>query len=279
MFEKRYKNEMNKISPAKDLINQTKAAMRVEMKSERKHPIMREENQVRTFRAKRSILIAVIIVILAVSITVFAALGGFEWFISRFNPDFADVIEPVMAYSEDQGIQMTVVGAQRFDNIAIVYLSVQDINGENRLTEQMNFRDGFHVRINPSISGGYSLQKNMLYFDNGTITAYFEIRIAARDNSPLSDPLTLGSFLIAFNNEAGEIASGDWWNYAIRYEYAPMKVNLANVRRGQAMTLGMQYTEHSVMGLGDLPPARILTPSHYAIMPHGDIDQWVSMSA
>ncbi|MCL2437240.1 MAG: hypothetical protein FWD00_04290, partial [Clostridiales bacterium] len=83
-------------------------------------------------------LVAAMVTILTLSTTAFAALVGFDWFVERIDPPFAEVVEPVMMYSEDQGIRMTVLGAQTFDNMAIVYLSLQDVSGEDRLTESVN---------------------------------------------------------------------------------------------------------------------------------------------
>ncbi|MCL2838543.1 MAG: hypothetical protein FWE04_05715 [Oscillospiraceae bacterium] len=259
MFEKRYKDEMQKISPTKDLINQTKAAMRVEL--EDKNPIVQKESHVRTYRARKSVLIAAIMAILLLSATAFAALGGFDWFIARFNPNFAGVVEPVMSYSEEQGIRMTIIGAQRFANMAIVYLSVQDVSGENRLTERIDFSDGFSV--GRGISFGY--QRNLLYFDSVTNTAYFEIRITADANSPLPDPLMLGSLTIIFGMDS--------------YRNEPMGINLSAI--GQGITIPVAYENIFVRGYGGeqgsvLPPNRMLAIGNRTPLPHGTRGAWLS---
>ena len=77
-----------------------------------------------------------------------ATLGGFDWFIEKFNPSFGEIVEPVEAYCEDQGIRMEVIGAQKYDNMAVVYLSLQDVSGQNRLTEQTDFQDRLTVKMN-----------------------------------------------------------------------------------------------------------------------------------
>ena len=76
-----------------------------------------------------------------------ATLGGFDWFIEKFNPSFGEIVEPVEAYCEDQGIRMEVIGAQKYDNMAVIYLSLQDVSGQNRLTEQTDFQDGFSMKM------------------------------------------------------------------------------------------------------------------------------------
>ena len=257
MFEKRYKNEMENISPAKDLINQTKAAMRVELSSANTP----QTNQVRTFRVRKSVLIAAIVATLLLSATVFAALGGFDWFIARFNPDFANVVEPVMSYSEEQGIRMTVIGAQQFDNMAIVYLSVQDVSGENRLTERIDFRDGFSVGRGIS----FAYYRNLLYFDSVTNTAYFEIRITADPNSPLPDTLMLGSSIIIFDTNS--------------YQNEPMGIDLSAIGQGNTISIA---EENIWVRMYDgkqgsvLPPTEMLAFGRHSSMPHGNAQQWLS---
>lgn len=138
-----------------------------------------------------------------------AALGSFDWFIEKFNPDFGKVVEPVEVYSEDQGIRMEVIGAQKYDNMAIVYLSIQDVTGENRLTERTDFKDGFSVKMNQQkqkttkgvdevVSESVSWRQKKLYFDEDTNTIYYEFQITADPRTPLADPLRAWKFPLLF---------------------------------------------------------------------------------
>ncbi|MCL2397629.1 MAG: hypothetical protein FWC93_06125 [Defluviitaleaceae bacterium] len=130
----------------------------------------KEKNTRNRVGARRALsLAAAVFAVLAISTTVFAfTFGGFERFVERFNPTFAGIVEPVMEYAEDQGIRMEVIGAQRFGDSAIVYLSIQDTTGQNRLTEDawLSWGVGF-------ASGG----ANLIYFDEETNKAYFEMNI------------------------------------------------------------------------------------------------------
>jgi hypothetical protein len=99
-------------------------------------------------RWTRSAIAAIVMSFVLVASATAASLGNFDWFIERFNPDFGNIVEPVEIYSEDEGIRMEVIGAQKYDNRAIIYLSLQDRTGQNRLTEQTDFRDGFNVKMN-----------------------------------------------------------------------------------------------------------------------------------
>lgn len=224
-------------------------------------------------RAHRSMFTAAAIAIsvMLVSTATVAALGGFDWFIEKFNPSFGEIVEPVGASCEDQGIRMEVIGAQKYGNRAVVYLSLQDISGQNRLTEQTDFRDGFSVTVNlPDTTGqvevnvaSYSWKQNLIYFDKGTNTLYYEFNITADSDSPLSDPLELGSFLIYFDERD--------------YENEPVSVSLSNLSEAQVTSL----REDQIWGGMDVPDdlsgiTAALTPGRYADLPSGADDQWLS---
>jgi hypothetical protein len=228
---------------------------------------MKGEAVVPAMRLKRFVpVVVVMVMLLAVSTTAFAALGGFDWFVERFNPTFADVVEPVMAYSEDQGIRLTVIGARRFDNAAIVYLSLQDISGENRLTESVGFGDGFSVGME---AGGrdilsFGTRRELLYFDEATNTAYFEIIIDT--DTLISDPLTISSFLIVFEETF--------------YEYEPIHISLADITSAEMLPIAREHksgwTSWRAEITDDFPFAyEILRPSRLTVMPHAD-DYWIS---
>ncbi len=203
-----------------------------------------------------------------------ATLGGFDWFIEKFNPSFGEIVEPVEAYCEDQGIRMEVIGAQKYDNRAIVYLSLRDISGQNRLTEQTDFRDGFSVTMNPRAqettgqvgevnTASFSWRQKLLYFDEDTNTGYYEFNIAADPDTPLSDPLELGSFLIYFSERA--------------YEDEPISISLSGLGKAEFTPIREDY----IWGGMNVPEDRsalteALTPGYYASMPHGEEDQWIS---
>jgi len=214
-------------------------------------------------RTRRVPLLVAALVILLISTTALAVgLNGFDRFMERFNPAFAEVVEPVGAYSEDQGILMTVIGAQRFGNTALVYLSVQDVSGENRLTETMSFLDGFRIG---APTGGVSWWQTILSFDEASNTAYFEFQATFDLGLPQTGPLEIGASRIFLETYM-------FWD-------EPMELSLANL--GEAATIPIVEEEHMFTGSWDFenPPApfdRILVPGHFGPMPHGDPSQWFS---
>jgi len=146
---------------------------------------------------------AAFILLFAVSTTVFAAVGGFDGFVQRFNPRFAEVVAPVMAYADREGIRITVIGAQSFDSMAVVYLSVTELTEQNRLSAHMDWWPGLHLHIEGM---GGVMQQNLLYFDAASRTAYLEVRFAMHEAIP--QPLTITVDQLALY--PAEAISGNW---------------------------------------------------------------------
>ncbi|SHI06224.1 hypothetical protein [Sporanaerobacter acetigenes] len=223
--------------------------------------------------ARSTVAVIVMSMVLVVSVTA-AALGNFDWFIEKFNPDFGKVVEPVEVYSEDQGIRMEVIGAQKYGNMSIVYLSIQDITGQNRLTEKTDFRDGFNVKMNSQaqkttgrsdevVSASVSWKQKMLYFDEDTNTIYYEFYITADPGTPLADPLEIGSSLIYFDEKV--------------YKDEPIPISLTGIENVETIPI----EKMQIWGSSNMPDdlnsfTEALIPSHYADMPHGEKDQWIS---
>jgi hypothetical protein len=222
---------------------------------------------------KNTAVAAIVLSAMLVVTVAAAALGGFDWFIQKFNPSFGEVVEPVEVYCEDQGIRMEVIGAQKYGNMAIVYMSLQDISGQNRLTEQTDFQDGFSVAMalpdkskgqtDEEITSGFSWKQDLLFFDEESNTLYYEFNITADADSPLSDPLELGTFLIYFSKRD--------------YENEPVSVSLAGLGEAQVTPID----EDQIFGGINMPDdwsgfTEALTPGRYAALTHGEDDQWIS---
>ena len=204
-----------------------------------------------------------------------AVLGNFEWFMKKFNPNFGEITEPIEVYCEEQGIRMEVIGAQKYDNRAVVYLSLKDITGQNRLTERTDFRDGFNVKMSERTKKtigkrdesviGYGWKQKMLYFDEATNTAYYEFNITTDIDTPLADPLELGSSRIYFDK--------------IEYEEEPINIPLISIKDTDTVSIN----ESQIWGGGGESDniwsgrdTKVLLPGNYASMPHGNKNQWIS---
>jgi len=157
-------------------------------------------------RVRFSVVFAAALIVLTISVTAFAAVGGLEQFISRFNPAFGDlaILPAQPVYAEDQGIRMEVIGAQQISGVVLAYVTMQDVNGENRLSRDTwpdleIFMDG------EEISGPSSYR--LLHFDRVSNTVYFEIIMATGSGIPKADTLEIGARSIAYTGP-GTAATG-----------------------------------------------------------------------
>jgi len=148
-------------------------------------------NQFASQRARRNVrlkkllpIAAAFILVFAVSVTAFAATGAYARIMQWAR--FGSVVTPVMVYAEDEGLRITAIGAQAIGNMTVVYLSVQELTGEGRLSENMDWWPGLQLNID-GLGGGVG--QNLLYFDSKTNTAYLEVRLAA--DQELSSQITL----------------------------------------------------------------------------------------
>ena len=166
---------------------------------------------------KFSVTAAAVLIFMAVSITAYGASGGFEQFLTRFNPAFGDLAMPLeeAVYAENDGIKMGIYGAQQFGNAVLVYLSMQDITGENRLSTHTTpdleiYGDG------QSLSNG-AQSSQRLHFNESTNTLYFEVRVIGNTGIPRLDILEIVAVgVLCFDparDRGGQVytlASGEW---------------------------------------------------------------------
>ena len=145
---------------------------------ERKHTPRRK---VVTFLAASIALM----VLVAGSVSAAAGLGLFDRFITQHTPEFMEIVEPIEQSVSIDGISTNVIAAQMFGNQAIIYLSMRDISGQNRITEDTYF-----------IMGGMFGISQMIYFDEVLDTAYFELAITT---DSVQDYLDLSNILLYFN--------------------------------------------------------------------------------
>jgi len=242
------------------------------------------EQRVRsTRRVRRGItLVAAIVAVLAITTTALAATGGFDWIMQRINPTFAEIIEPVMVYAEDQGIRMTVIGAQNFENMAVVYISLQDVSGENRLTERASIGWNLSLRAvyeipdsvidtreitivesaEPTMfSGGSTLRQ--IYFDEATGTLYYEL--TKTSNRPIANSIEVVSWHVLLDSQF--------------IDAKPVGISLLNLDIPETVTAELGDGVFSSMGfsekVGD-EQVKLLQPGRFATLPDYPDNHWVS---
>jgi len=140
---------------------------------------------------KLATTIAAAALFIATSTGIFAASGGLDDFLARFNPNFGEFaiapLEP--AYATDQGIRIEVVGAQQIDNVVLIYTIMQDTTGENRLTRHMSPDIELYVEGERMSSGAGTGRR--LRFDRTTNTIYTERILLGHDHMPKTDTIEL----------------------------------------------------------------------------------------
>jgi len=179
-------------------------------------------------RMKRRLTVALVAVLIfvTVSATAYASVGGLDGIIARFNPEFGAFAMPLLepAYTEDQGIKIEVVGARVFENVVLIYVTMEDVTGEERLTRHIRpdfevYSDGERL----SNGGGGSRRLN---FDDVNNRAYFEMSIIVDSDAVWDyDALEVRAEYLncfEFSGPVRRAFEGDW-RLGIRIDYAEDK--------------------------------------------------------
>ena len=118
-------------------------------------------------------MIAAVIALIGITAAAIS-LGGFDWLKAKADPPFGDVVKAIEQSTESQGIKVTAVAAQSYSDMAILYLTLEDMEGLGRVTKdtQLSFASNLNVQ---------SFSSEMIYFDTGTGIAAYQIRLGAPD--------------------------------------------------------------------------------------------------
>lgn len=206
---------MNSLDPNEKMIQTAFSQIKVDTNS-LKENIMQQRNNIppqnlplSTPRFGRRVVAALFAMFLLLSGTIVAAkLGSFGWLMETFNPRYREVVEPVEAFCEDNNIRLEIIAAQKYENTAVVYLSLQDTSGQKRLTEKSDFSDTLKVAtVSPQktssskdeVISSFSVSKKLLFFDTENNKLYYEFYINADGDSPLADELQIGAKIINFD--------------------------------------------------------------------------------
>ena len=152
-------------------------------------------SQVQKKRKKTWLIASVATVFLASSITVGAAknddVKDFLWYIS---PDLAALLEPIESTVEHGGIKMDIVSAMQDEDMAVVYVTMQDLE-KNRIDETLDIYDYFMTkgrsftveRMGYDATTKTALVRFMSF--NGSSTDNFKLKIRSflSDKSVLED--------------------------------------------------------------------------------------------
>jgi len=156
---------------------------------------------------------------IAAAVLVFISVGaygafdsGFEFFRTELEATFIDLVTAPQeaVYAEDQGIQFEIVGAERINSVVLLYMTMQDVSGEDRLSEWHS--PGIEILMDDQeVVRGWSSRD--LYFDQDTNTRYFELQVRVDIDMPHTDTLEIIIERIRGNTQEDMIlpyAIGEW---------------------------------------------------------------------
>lgn len=143
---------------------------------------------------RRYAIVAATILCITLSVTVLAAtLPSFRKLLSIVSPQISDNLQPVETFSESNGIKMEVVAAMNDDEMAVVYLTLQDLTSD-RIDENVDL-------YNYNIEGASGFTHEIVDYDATTRTA--TIRMMATGSQNLNGKqvnLRISSFLNGSKN-------------------------------------------------------------------------------
>ncbi len=141
---------------------------------------------------KKAVAISLVVCLcLMLSVGVMAAtIPGFNNLLSIVSLDIALLLQPVGTISEDNGIKMEVVAAMNDDEMAVIYLTMQDLTG-NRIDETLDI-------YNYSLTGANTFNCQVVNYEAITKTA--TLRMQANGGEKLNGKkvsFRISSFLSA----------------------------------------------------------------------------------
>ena len=170
-----------------------------------------ENKKVRKPRIKLAAVAAIVAILVGISAAAYTAIGGLDGIIARFNPAFGHLASETLAYTEDDGIRIELFGAQYFGDSVLLYISLQDLSGQGRITRNIWPDLEIYNEFGALSASGGSGQR--LHFDQENGKLYLEMQRLIRYPSGESDALYVVIDAIRYFGESGyapRIAEGNW---------------------------------------------------------------------
>ena len=122
------------------------------------------------YKGSRRCIALVIALTMFVSVGVMGAtIPSFNGLISKIQDELGNYLYPIQLTSEDNGIKTEVVAAYNDDDMAVIYINIQDLEG-NRVDGSTDF-------YNYSFNNGDSFGAELVNYDEGTKTATIRIML------------------------------------------------------------------------------------------------------
>lgn len=173
MFREQY-NQLNKqVSPDENLLQDTiRKAEKIERKS---------HNKVYSFRKPAIALVSICLCLSLAMPALAATVEPIYQLMYMVSPTVAQFFMPVQKSDEDNGIKMEVVSAYIHDNVAEIYITMQDLT-EKRIDETTDLYDSYSIN-RPFDSSAHC---ERVGYDESTKTATFLITIDEWGNKDIT---------------------------------------------------------------------------------------------
>lgn len=156
MDEKNIKDALNEIqTPQYDIFSE----VRKQMQSSKSPMIFK----------KKKLLPLLLCLSLLFSLAMASDIPAFNRLLAFVRSDIALILQPIVKSCEDQGIKMEVIAAMNDDEMAVIYITMQDLVG-NRIDETLDIYDY-------RLSGGTMFNCQIVHYDKITKTATLRIQM------------------------------------------------------------------------------------------------------
>ena len=173
MFKEQYNKLNNQINPGEKLLQDTiRKTAKIENKS---------HNKVFTFRRPAMVFVSICLCLILAMPVLAATVEPIYELMYMVAPTIAQFFIPVQKSDEDNGVRMEVVSAYIHDNVAEIYITMQDLT-ENRIDDTTDLFDSYSInRPFASLAGC-----ERVGYDESTRTATFLITIEEWGNKNIA---------------------------------------------------------------------------------------------
>ncbi|WP_084780176.1 DUF4179 domain-containing protein [Bacillus massilinigeriensis] len=151
-----------------------------------------------------------------------ATIPGINHLLSIVSPKIALLLQSIDVSSEDKGIKMNVIGAMNDDEMAVIYVTMQDLTG-NRIDETLDIYDY-------SLTEGHMFNSQIVDYDETSKTA--TLRIQANGGE-------------SFNNKKIKFHINSFLSHKQIYEAVKVNTNLLEVKNNTPQTISLDLNNIS----------------------------------
>lgn len=179
------------------------------------------------FNFKRVAVTCSILLSLFVTIPVMATnFSSFERLLDTIDSRFESFLQPIQLTSENKGIKMEVVSAMKDEDMIVIYITLQDIDG-NRIDETLDLNDSYRIE------GLNTYTSEVVNYNEQSKTA--TIRIQANSKKNINNKIvefSLDSFISNEKNISSSLDNNILADNLGNEVENPVKLNIDNISGG-----------------------------------------------